>query len=138
MPPSLAGAATRVRPTPASDGHNIAGPLADVRGPAGLTRAIAAAIRTEIEQNLEVATVEERIAATVTELPARTGRSEATFISGDAWPSAGQASPFRHLTVGTERKKSSQNELPARSLSTRIRRMSYETTDLARTGRRLN
>ena len=43
--------------------RNIASPLADVRGPAGRTRAIATAIRTGIEQNLDVATIEERIAA---------------------------------------------------------------------------
>ena len=43
--------------------RNIASPLADVRGPAGRTRAIAAAIRIGIEQNLDVATIGERIAA---------------------------------------------------------------------------
>ncbi|MET3953781.1 hypothetical protein ABIE52_000647 [Rhodococcus sp. OAS809] len=43
--------------------RDIASPLADVRGPAGRTRAIAAAIRTGIEQNLDVDTVEKRIAA---------------------------------------------------------------------------
>ena len=43
--------------------RNIASLLADVRGPAGRTRAIAAAIRIGIEQNLDVATVEEHIAA---------------------------------------------------------------------------
>lgn len=43
--------------------RNIASPLADVRGPAGRTRAIADAIRTGIGQNVDAATIEERIAA---------------------------------------------------------------------------
>ncbi|RAL31787.1 hypothetical protein CVN56_26955 [Rhodococcus sp. AQ5-07] len=43
--------------------RNIASPLADVRGPAGRTRAIAAASRTGIEQNVGVDVIEERIAA---------------------------------------------------------------------------
>lgn len=43
--------------------RNIASPLADVRGPAGRTRAIATAIRTGIEQNVGVDVIEERIAA---------------------------------------------------------------------------
>ena len=43
--------------------RNIASPLADVRGPAGRTGAIAASIRIGIEQNLDVATVEVRITA---------------------------------------------------------------------------
>ncbi|MCQ4127483.1 hypothetical protein NOU13_23525 [Rhodococcus erythropolis] len=42
---------------------NIASPLANIRGLAGHTRAISAAIRIRIEQNLDIATVEERIAA---------------------------------------------------------------------------
>ncbi|MFE5788376.1 hypothetical protein [Rhodococcus erythropolis] len=43
--------------------RNIASPLADVRGPAGRTRAIAAAIRTGIEQNVGSDVIDERIAA---------------------------------------------------------------------------
>ncbi|MCD2158036.1 hypothetical protein LQL77_30460 [Rhodococcus cerastii] len=43
--------------------RNITGPLADVRGPAGRTHAIATAIRTGIEHNLGVTTIDERIAA---------------------------------------------------------------------------
>lgn len=43
--------------------RNIASPLADVRGPAGRTRAIAAAIRTGIEQHVRSDVIEERIAA---------------------------------------------------------------------------
>lgn len=43
--------------------RNIASQLADVRGPAGRTRAIAAAIRTGIEQNVGSDVIEERIAA---------------------------------------------------------------------------
>ncbi|MGG7102446.1 hypothetical protein [Rhodococcus sp. 24CO] len=43
--------------------RNIASPLADVRGPAGRTRAIAAAIRIGIEQNVGTDCIEERIAA---------------------------------------------------------------------------
>ena len=39
-------------------------PLADVRGPAGRTRSIAAGIRFGIEQNVGVDAIEERIAAT--------------------------------------------------------------------------
>lgn len=44
--------------------RNIASPLADVRGPAGRTRAIAASIRIGIEQNVGSDIIEERIAAT--------------------------------------------------------------------------
>lgn len=43
--------------------RNIASPLADVRGLAGRTRAIAAAIRIGIEENLSFAAAEECIAA---------------------------------------------------------------------------
>ena len=43
--------------------RNLASPLADVRGPAGRTRAIAAAIRIGIEQNVGADVIEERIAA---------------------------------------------------------------------------
>ena len=43
--------------------RNIASPLADVRGPAGRTRAIAAAIRIGIEQNVGSDVIDERIAA---------------------------------------------------------------------------
>ena len=43
--------------------RNIASPLADVRGPAGRTRTIAAAIRIGIEQNIGVDNIEEHITA---------------------------------------------------------------------------
>ncbi|GCB59541.1 MULTISPECIES: hypothetical protein [Rhodococcus erythropolis group] len=43
--------------------RNIASPLADVRGPAGRTRAIAAAIRSGVEQNVANDVIDERIAA---------------------------------------------------------------------------
>ncbi|MDJ0104928.1 hypothetical protein QM646_00780 [Rhodococcus erythropolis] len=46
--------------------RNIASPLADVRGHAGRTRAIAAAIRTGIERNVGVDVIDERIAAAET------------------------------------------------------------------------
>ena len=41
--------------------RNIYSPLADVRGPAGRTRAIADAIRTGIDQFEDLETIEERI-----------------------------------------------------------------------------
>ncbi len=43
--------------------RNIASPLAYVRGPAGRTRAIAAAIRIGVEQNPGSDVIEEHIAA---------------------------------------------------------------------------
>ncbi|WP_287484091.1 hypothetical protein [Rhodococcus sp. (in: high G+C Gram-positive bacteria)] len=43
--------------------RNIASPLADVRGPASRTRAIATAIRSGIEQNVGSDVIDERIAA---------------------------------------------------------------------------
>ena len=40
---------------------NLAGPLADVRGAAGRTRAIAAAIRTRLANHEDAASIEKRI-----------------------------------------------------------------------------
>jgi len=41
--------------------RNITSPLADVRGPAGRTRAIAAAIRTGLDRNENLDMIEQRI-----------------------------------------------------------------------------
>lgn len=43
--------------------RNLANPLADVRGPSGRTRAIAAAVRAGLANHEDAATIEERIHA---------------------------------------------------------------------------
>ena len=49
---------------------NVASPLADVRGAAGRSRAIAAAIRTGLEQQEDSGSIERRIrAAEIADLP---------------------------------------------------------------------
>ena len=49
---------------------NLAGPLADVRGAAGRTRAIAAAIRAGLDEHEDAASIEKRIrAAEIAGLP---------------------------------------------------------------------